>query len=222
MTLTFWVSTAWFAKVRGEKRKPEINHSPEQLWPGQTPSSFCVCELEGKMERSNIFNVAMLTRDEMDGDSFYMSRGQFCDTAQEKEQEKITWEKITRHPQILQALKAFPSWRFSSTQPHLSPPQTVRKSHLAPGLIPFGHHLLAVASWVKWTFAGVLNKKQSYRLPILHQTLTCSPEWGCTKPDGRQQGSVAARKGCASATGISQPRLGHLELPSAQAILSGI
>lgn len=155
-------------------------------------------------------------------DSFYMSRGQFCDTAQEKEQEKITWEKITRHPQILQALKAFPSWRFSSTQPHLSPPQTVRKSHLAPGLIPFGHHLLAVASWVKWTFAGVLNKKQSYRLPILHQTLTCSPEWGCTKPDGRQQGSVAARKGCASATGISQPRLGHLELPSAQAILSGI
>lgn len=110
MTLTCWASTAWFAKVRGEKRKPEINHSPEQLWPGQKPSSFCVCELEGKMERSNIFNVAMLTRDEMDGDSFYMSRGQFCDTAQEREPKRslgkrsqgtheFCWHSMLFHPE---------------------------------------------------------------------------------------------------------------------------
>lgn len=84
MTFTCCVIAVWLPKVRREKHKLEINHSPERLWPGQPHSVFSVWELAGKMERPNNIKVAMLTWDEMDGDAFCTSGEQYYDATHKR------------------------------------------------------------------------------------------------------------------------------------------
>lgn len=72
-----------------------MHQSPEQLWPEQPHSSFCPCE--AKMGRSHSSKGAVMAWDEMDGDSFSVTGGQFSAAAQKCRKKPIWLFELGTH-----------------------------------------------------------------------------------------------------------------------------